>query len=396
MPTTQPIKVMQIITRMVRGGAQLVVLDLLKSLDRDRFQVMLVSGAETGDEGSLWPQIQQLGIPTVKVKELVRPVAPWQDWRALRKIRRLIAHCRPDIVHAHTSKAGYIGCQAAAKESVSGIVLSPHGHILGPASQIPGVPARGLKRHVLAHLARQSARRAHAVVAPNEVERLDGIQRQMWTPEQCVTVPNGIDTARFQPAAREATRRMLEWPLDTSIIGVVARLTREKGVDVAIASLPRLPGVELSIVGDGPERSQLERQAQALGVADRVTFHGVQSDIERLLPAFDVLLIPSRTEAHGMVAAEGLACSVPVVASAVGGLQSLVEDEKTGLLVPPDDPRELASAVRQLLLDNALARSLACQGREHIVDHFSQQQMIHKTEQMYLNVLRRDPTQPQS
>ena len=377
------LKVMHIITRMVRGGAQLVVLDLLRRLDPERFDPILVSGVQTGVEGSLWGEIAELPIQAIRVPELVRDVAPLRDLAALRTLGRVIAEHRPDVVHSHTSKAGFLGCAAARRQRVPGVVLSPHGHILGAGAQIPGVPYRGIKRRLLAAVARRSSRHAHVVIAPNEAERDEGIGHGMWSAEKSVTVPNGVDTSRYAPGERATARELMERPSDGIIIGTVARLTREKGVDVAIACLPRLPGVELVVVGDGPERDALVGLAEQLGVADRVIFHGSSIRVAELLPAFDAVLVPSRTEAHGMVAAEGLACQVPVVCSDVGGLRSLVLDGETGLRVPPDDPRALARAVRRIIVDTTLAERLARAGRAHVVRSFSLDGMVDSTAAIY-------------
>lgn len=380
----RPIQVMQVITRMVRGGAQQVVLDLLRSLNPRRFHVTLVAGEETGQEGSLWSEVEALGITYLKVPSLVRDIAPVRDYRAMHALRRLFAREHPAIVHCHTSKAGLLGCHAARREGVRGIVLSPHGHILGQEAEIPGVPRQGLRRRLIVAAARYSARHADVVVAPNAVEREEGIQHNMWTDGQSITVPNGVDTSRFVPRERDHARVTLGWPLQQRIIGVVARLTREKGIDIALEAIALLPDdVHLVIAGDGPERLSLEQQATRLGIHDRITFLGVTDRVEELLPAFDALIVPSRTEAHGMVAAEALACSVPIVSADVGGLRSLIQHEHTGLMVPTGDVRALADALDRLLQDPNFAESLASRGRSFIAGNYSLDNMVARTEAVY-------------
>ncbi|MGE3165591.1 MAG: glycosyltransferase family 4 protein [Planctomycetota bacterium] len=380
------IRVLQVITRLVCGGAQRIVLDLAASLDPDEFDVVLATGTQEGSEGSLWDEARSLGITVVKVPHLVREVAPLQDYLAFRELRRLIAEERPQIVHAHTSKAGFLGCVAAARERVPGVVFSPHGHILGSGARIPGVPAQGLRRRVLAGLARYGARCADVVIAPNDHEREDGVQLDMWSLRQSVTVPNGTDTRRFVPWDRVEARRRLDshLPSGTPCVGVVARLTEEKGVDVAIEALARMRrDVHLVIAGDGPQREPLAALVRRRGLAARVTFLGVVGAVERLLPGFDAIAIPSRTEAHGMIAAEALACEVPVVASAVGGLRGLVQSGTTGLLVQPDDPQALASALEELLDEPDRARNMGRAGRCFIEEMFSRDRMVQATERIY-------------
>ncbi|MCK6440364.1 MAG: glycosyltransferase [Planctomycetes bacterium] len=381
----QRIKVLHIITRLVRGGAQRIVLDLLKRLPRDEFDVVLAAGEQTGDEGSLWPEAEQLGVTLVRIPSLVREISPFKDIRAYGELRRAVRTHHPVIVHAHTSKAGLLGCMAAKKEGVPSVILAPHGHILAEGAQIPGVPVRGWKRTLLAMAAKHNARYADVIVAPNQAELDDGIAHDLWTSDHCFVVPNGVDTTRFRPGDSTKARTRMGLNAASPIIGVIARLTREKGVDIAIEALAKLEGVQGVVIGDGPERKALEALVSAYNMATRVRFLGARDDVHELLPAFDAVLVPSRTEAHGLVAAEALACEIPVVAVAIGGLKSLIIHEQTGLAVSPgpNAAAELATALRRLIADKTLARSLALTGRQHIFENFSLDVMAEKTVDLY-------------
>lgn len=387
------LRVCHVITRLVHGGAQLVVLDLLRGLDRDRFELELVAGTETGSEGSLWDEARALGVEITAIPSLVRPIRPWRDLQALRALRRHFARTRPDIVHAHTSKAGLLGCVAAHRARVTGIVLAPHGHILGADAQIPGVPSRGLKRGILAMVARRNTRYASVVVCPNETEREDGVRHGLWRNENSVTVGNGIDTDRFRPLDRGEVRTEEGWPVDTPVIGLVARLSPEKGIDIAISAVRDWPEATLIVVGDGPLRAALAEQASGLG--DRVRFLGLRTDVARLVAGFDLLWVPSWTEAHGLVAAESLSAGTPVVATDVGGLRSLVIDEgeadpATGRRVPPGDAAALRHASVELLGSPETYLRLSTQGRARIEERFSLHSMIRETAALYDRLVERE------
>jgi glycosyltransferase involved in cell wall biosynthesis len=246
-----------------------------------------------------------------------------------------------------------------------------------------------MKRRILAAACKRNVRYAHVVVTPNDSERRDGIRHGLWGPEEALTVPNGVDTDRFRPEGRAEARRALGLSPDRPVVGVVARLTREKGVDLAIETVRMLRGVTLVIVGDGPERESLETQVDSLYVTDRTIFTDARENVEEFLPAFDVCLVPSRTEGHGMVAAEALACGVPVVASRVGGLQSLVIHEQTGLMVEPEDVIGYARAIDRLINDRPLATALGSAGRAHMVASFSYQAMVTGTMELYGRLLSR-------
>ncbi len=379
---------MHIITRMIRGGAQKIVLNLLRDHDRSAFAPILVAGEQTGPEGTLWDEVEALDIETVRVPPLVREVAPLSDLKAFSSLRSVIRRIRPVIVHAHTSKAGFIGCLAARMEKVPGIILAPHGHILGEDARIPGVPERGLKRRLLAVAARENSRYADVIVAPNEAERADGIALSLWDEDNSVVIPNGVDTGKFCAGDRTESKKKLGFRENDTLVGVAARLTREKGLDYAIRTIGELPAAHLVIVGSGPEQEPLEQMARLLGVAPRVHFLGLKTSMEKIFPAFDVCLVPSRSESHGMAAAEAACCEVPVVASNIGGLRRVIKHGETGLLVPPGDIDGYKKAIQKLLFDPPRARRLASAGRKHMIRSFSTEIMQDKITALYYSLLK--------
>ncbi len=386
--SAQPIKVMHVITRLVRGGAQRVVLDLLSGLDKKRFQLSLAAGNETGAEGSFWDEAKALQLPLFNVPNFIRDIHPYHDLSAFLRLYKLFTQERPKIVHLHTSKAGMLGCLAAYLARVPVILFAPHGHIFGTNAQITGVPAQGLKRLVLKKLTQWQSLVADKVILPNKVEQEEGLALQLFSPEKAHVIPNGIDTKRFIPGSQaEARKRLALEGFNGKLIGMVARLTPEKAVDNALKIMAQLPSeFALSIIGDGPERPQLEAQARKAGLEKRVFFHGFRSEIEQLMPAFDLLIVPSRSEAHGLVAAEAMACKIPVVASSVGGLKALLQEGKYGSLIPPDDHAAFAKAIKNVLaqpLDRAQQFQNAA--RTFIIEDYSLSAMLRKTSELYLS-----------
>ena len=387
-------RVLHVITRLVRGGAQRIVLALVEGLARQGMDLTLAAGTQTGPEGSFWDEALSLGVSCVRLPSMVREMSPLKDFAALREMRRLIRSRAPDVMHAHTSKAAFIACLAARLEGVRAVVCAPHGHILGDGARIPGVPARGPARWLLAQAARRNAAFADVMVAPNASEREHGIRRGVWSARHSVVIPNGVDLRVFAPGNRVRARRALGLDPAPFVVGAAARLTREKGIDLVAPIAARLAGALFVIAGDGPERAAIERLARDSGVIDRVRFLGMQSRVETLLPAFDACLVPSRTEAHGMAAAEALACNIPVVAADVGGLRSLVFDGETGLCAAPEDVNGFAAALARLRDDPAFARRLAAQGRAHITANYSHEAMVSRTVRLYATLLARNRRRP--
>lgn len=390
MGSPQPNTVLHVITRLVMGGAARVVLDQCRLLHGAGWTVHLAAGPQTGSEGSFWPEaeaLEQSGVLTLhRIPNLVREVAPHRDAMALASLQRLIRRIRPAVVHAHTSKAGLIGCTAARLFTGAVPLLTPHGHIFNRNAQIPGLGAKGTKRWLLEKLAAQSVAQARLVTCPNQTELDEGVNLGAWPRSMAVVVPNGVDTSHFRPGDRASARAASNLPTDARIIGVVARLTTEKGVDLAIQALSLLPGFRLAICGDGPERESLEALVRELNLAGRVHWLGKVADMAALYPAFDLLMVPSRTEAHGLVAAEAMACGIPVVAARVGGLQSVVRERITGTFAVPDDPKSLAAGAEWVAAQPPGTFSVC---REWVESEWSHQAMLRGLLGVYASLTRR-------
>jgi glycosyltransferase involved in cell wall biosynthesis len=192
------------------------------------------------------------------------------------------------------------------------------------------------------------------------------------------TIYGGVPEVTVVPALR---------PASGPLVGMVGRLSREKGADVLIRALPELAGVTCVFVGDGPERAFLEQLVVQMGVGQRVIFTGQVADGRASVAGLDVLVVPSRFEGLPLVIVEALAAGVPVVAADVGSVSEAVIDGQTGLLVPPEDPHAIARAVRRLLDDDVLRRLLVDQGRRLAGECFTAAAMAHAFEALYAEVL---------
>lgn len=200
-----------------------------------------------------------------------------------------------------------------------------------------------------------------------------------WPAERVHYIPN------FSPAPPGAAvdRAALSTAASGPVILVLARLTRSKGVDVAINALARVPGATLWIAGEGVERESLARVALAAGVTDRVRFLGWRDDRSALLRAADVCVVASRDEPFGNVVVNAWAHGVPLVATKTKGPAALVRDDVNGLLVAVDDPAEMAQGIARLLADRPLARRLAEAGLARARDEFSEDRVVTQ----YMSVL---------
>jgi glycosyltransferase involved in cell wall biosynthesis len=205
-----------------------------------------------------------------------------------------------------------------------------------------------------------------------------------------------VDARALAPQrGRDATRRAEGAPEGALVALALAALHRRKGLDVLLEALarPALRGAELRlwIAGEGPERHRLEQLIAARGLASRVRLLGRREDKADLLAACDLLVLPSRREGLGVAALEAMACARPVLASRVGGLADAVAHERTGLLVPPEDPDALAAALARLLADPALRDRLGAAGPARIAEGFTAAQMSDAYARLYRELLAEVP-----
>ncbi len=380
-------RVLHVITRLIRGGAPRVVLGLCSGLAARGHEVHLATGTETGSEGSLLEEARSCGLPVHEVPELVREPSPAADLGALWRLAGLVRAGRFDVVHTHTSKAGALGRLAAA--GCAAIVHSPHGHIFDPQAKIPGVHGHPLRMRLFYAVERLASLATDRIVTLTELERQELIALGIAHPARCVAIHDAVDPGRVQDlaAAYATTRAAFGMAEGAPLVVSVGRLAMEKGHAYLLDALAGLDGVQLLVVGDGPERAALEMRARSLGLDRRVRFLGVREDALSILALADACALPSLYEGFGIVVLEAMALGVPVVASRAGGLPEVIRDGETGLLVPPADPAALAAALRRVVLDRALSRRIADKARDAVRLSYDLPKMIDRVESLYDRVL---------
>jgi glycosyltransferase involved in cell wall biosynthesis len=363
-------RIVQVITRCVRGGAYQVVRALLDRLPREEFEQTLISGPEAAPAGAL------------VVPELVREISPRHDLAALLRMTRIFAKERPDVVHAHTYKAGVLASVAARLAGVPSVLFTPHGHIFSRGANIPGVPG-GLKLEALRWITRAAQGCADRITALSDPDLEQQLALGLSAASKYVVVRNGIDCDRF-PGPRP---RLFE---GGPIIGAVGRFSEEKGhryLLEAIAILRRqVKQVRLVLVGYGALEGDLRSRVGALGLEGAVRFAG-ERDSAEMLGGFDVFVQPSLYESQGIAILEAMAAGIPVISSDVGGVRDVVRHGESGLLVPPADPSALAAAIFRLLVNLDLCRSLADRAGRDVRRRFSSSTMIESYAALYRDLL---------
>jgi glycosyltransferase involved in cell wall biosynthesis len=299
------------------------------------------------------------------------------------RLAAYLRRCRPDVVHQHRTGPyhGKWACLAARAARAPVVVATEHQQ----AFRLAG-PAR------LANAA--ADRLLDAVITVSEHDRQTQLMWSGRPPDKIVMIHNGVDLDQFSPPGPDAVaaaRARLGIGRTAPVAGTAARLHAQKGLLHLLRCLPALrpawPDLEILIAGDGPERDRLEQEARSLGVDRQVRFLGFRADVRDVIAATDVCVYPSEWEPLGISAVEAQACAKPVVASRVGGLQEVVADGVTGLLVAPADPAALAAALARILGDPELGRRMGRAGRARAEAMFSRPAMVSQMQALYRRLL---------
>ncbi len=367
LPGGRPVRVVEVLATGTNGGAQEHVYSLLSRLDRSRYDPTVISLSG----GSAARKIARLGLP---VHVLEEP----DDAIAVGAVATLMADIRPEVVHNHMYRAELVGTRAALALAEAG---RPRPYVIGTvhSSRIRSPEDREVLRALTPRMDR-------LVAVSRAMEHKIADERPSDVPVSLIY--NGVDLVRYDHTEPCCTlREEYGLPDDAQIVGVVARLEHEKGHPTLLEAWPsvlrRVPTARLLVVGEGSRREGLEAQAIALGIAKTVVFTGRRDDIPAVTAALDVAVLPSYREAQGLTILEAMALSRPVVASAVGGIPEVIQDGRTGLLVPPHDAAALGAAVVRLLTDHAYADMLARGGHDLVHDRFCVELMVYAIEQLY-------------
>jgi glycosyltransferase involved in cell wall biosynthesis len=353
-------RVMQLVLSLSPGGTERLVIEICRQL-ADRVESVVCCL----DDGGEWTaELESLGIPVVTLKRTpgFQPSLAFQ-------IAALIREHDIDVVHCHHYSPYVYGVLAAVLANVK-LVFTEHGRLTD------GEPSR--KRQLVNPI---------LSVLPGRICAVSNDLKQHMVaegfPARCIQVVyNGIDPGRRPTSLdRVAARDALGLPRDAFVIGTAGRLNPVKRLDVLLQVHARVlhkhPGARTVIIGDGPERAALERQAAQLGIAASVTFGGYRSEVRALMAAFDVYLNSSAYEGVSLTILEAMAAGLPVVATPVGGNPEVVIDNETGYLVG-GGPQALADAVSHLALDARQRHLMGDAGRWRVMRHFSIARMVNE------------------
>lgn len=364
------------------GGSHTIIRTLLRHLPKQEFNIITaVYDAPGGADERFAGMLRAEGHAVADER------IPWRNrrqWRAAQQcIAGLIAQYRIDLLHCHDTHSNVL-VGLGRQQWQCARVASPYGwwepwwHLQARANHwIEKYLA--LPRFDAVHTVSQDMKRK-ILRGPTPAERIRVIH-------------TGIDLHFLESdSTRAEMRRQLGFSEDDFIIGTVSRLEREKGHAVLLAAAamlrPRIPNLKVLIVGMGRLKSALEKQARAAGLADCVRFTGYVDDVAAAMRAMDLFMLPSIDhEGFPTVVLEAQACGVPVVASRIGGTAETLDEQRTGLLVPPASPLALAEAIASLHDNPQKRAAMAAAARPWIESQFTLEDMIAQIADLYRTTL---------
>ena len=399
----QAVKVLEVLEATV-GGARKHVFQLLRGLDRARFDVDLACSFERA--AGIAREVEGLRSEGVRVAEVPmrRRPSPVSDLAALRALERLMATEDYALVHTHASKAGFLGRLAARRAGVAAVLHTPHTFPFERRDTCLTALYRWLERRA----ARWADRIVLVAESQREVARAGGVGRR----EQLAVVENGIAAPQADPAElRRRYRAVLGIPQEAAAVGFVGRLAPQKDIQTLLSIADELfravPGVQVFVVGGGgdhrylrslrPPMSEAAWRVAALGEAPGepvvwspelpVRVLGSRGDAAELVAAFDAVLLPSLYEGLPYSLLEAMALGVPVVASRVTGNRDAIEDGKSGCLAPVGDVAEFARAAVSLLTDPERRRAMGSAARARVAAEFTEERFLARMATLYDEVL---------
>ena len=333
--SASPTRVLYLSHAFAVGGAEEMVLNLVRHLPSS-YKPAVACIHEAGPIGL---EIERTGVP---FKVLGLKPGLLRPFDVLR-LQDFLHQCQPDIVHTFLLTGSLYGRFAAMMARVPVVI----------GTEV-NVYQRKRPLHALAE--RWLMRGTDAVVASAESVREFYIKQVDADPAKVEVIYNAVDWSQLETTiSREAMRMAMGVPVDAPLLGIIARLTEQKGHRVlldALAQMPDLSQAHLVIVGDGPLRDELQRQAAGLGLADRVRFLGARRDLGNILAAIDVFVMPSFWEGLPLAMVLAMGAGLPVVATRVAGIPEVIQDGVNGLLVTPGESGELGAALSRVVNDD--------------------------------------------
>ena len=343
------------------GGVDRYIRMLLKYLDKEKFENILVCSQDFHEEDyrGLVDSFEQI--------EMTRAIGS-NDLKAIKEVRALIKKYNPDIVYAHSSKAGAIA-RVADIGLKNHCVYNPHGWAFN-------MRCSAKKKAMYTAIEKIAAPFCDKIICISEAEKQSALNKKICRDDKLQVIFNGVDIEAYENGVRgTVTRKDLNIPVDAFVVGMVGRMSQQKAPDIFVEMAKQVkdvvPNAHFIIVGNGKQEDEIRRYAEDNGFADSLHITGWVDNPMSYVELFDVACLLSRWEGFGLALPEYMMAGKPIVASRVDAIPNIIRDGENGLLVEVDDALETSEAVLQIYWENGLRDRLVAQGIEDAHNRFN-------------------------
>lgn len=368
-------RILYVVTAAEFGGSVVHVLQLAEQMMNEGHAVAVV-GAQ---EPRFLKEAHSIGVRTMGSPHFVRRISPWNDLRALLFVGQAIRQFKPDLVSAHSTKAGYavrIACTVPHKRSV----FTAHGWSFTEGKSL-------WTRRLLVWAERMLAKVTDRIICVSNHDRDLALEHRVVDSKKLVVVHNGMDPQPYLSADGHGVRREMALGEEV-LITMIGRLVPQKDPSTLLEAAAALRGhVRVALVGGGERQGQVEEFIWKRALNQRVSLLGERSDVPAILAASSVFVLSTNWEGLPRSIIEAMMAGLPVVATNVGGVPELVEDGVTGILIPRNDPGAMTHALQRLIDNPELRRRMGEAGREKALRDFTLDRMLMETEKVYDEVL---------
>ena len=375
-PPVHKKRVLFVITQSEFGGAQQFLFQFLKHISKDVYEIHVATGSD--GSGTFLKSLNSLNIPPLILSSLKRDISPVSDLLAVREIKKLIDAFKPDTLFLLSSKAGFIGSLAAQwSQTHPNIIYRIGGWTFND-------PWPAWKKALWRMLEKMSASWKDIIIVNNTHDLNQAKEMSIKPRQNIVLVHNGLDPYKINLLPREEARAQLDLPLSKKIVGTIANFYPAKGIEYLVEAAAKIEREEIvwCVIGDGRERSALEKLIQDKGLTSKILLAGRRELAVMYLNAFDIFVLPSVKEGFPWAVLEAMAAKLPVIVTRVGAVPEIIEDGISGYIVEPRNSDQIAERVITLLDNEPRAIEMGIQAHQRVLFAFNIETTVHQIEKL--------------
>jgi len=355
-----------------KGGTLEYLKQLLPLLNKDKYDITVIC------HGDIFCELKQLGFKVVNIN-MKRAISPLYDLKALLQINKYLKTHKTDLVHLHSSKAGFLG-RLAAKWNRVPCIYNPHGWSFN-------IKTNSIKKNLYKLLEKVAVNWTDKIVAISGSEYQSALNEKICGSKKLILIENGIDISKYVFESDDVFKKQLGITEKERIVGMCARLSKQKDpltfIEIAKCVTEQYPKCKFMLVGDGELREQVENKIKKLQLKEKVILTGWTSHPEKYINIFDIGVLTSIWEGFGLSLAEYMACGKPIVASRVDGIPFVVRDRIDGYLCEPGNIREFSNFIIKILKNDDLYKKISTTIVERAKNNFDINRVSKQHEKLY-------------